>query len=161
GVGCVPVARARVERAGRDHVRGHLRPALHRLLGGDRLAGGAGRSTGRVRPRLHGDWPAVVDPLFPGNRWPDGDRPRPDRRRRALPRTDMGGMADDASPEALPDARGGPVKRKVVATLVIVALVLPVAALAAMIGQQEWLRSQATVLNVAVRGVDPRDLLRG
>jgi GDYXXLXY motif protein len=44
---------------------------------------------------------------------------------------------------------------------VIAALALPVVALAAMIGQQEWLRSNATVLNVAVRGVDPRDLLRG
>ena len=45
--------------------------------------------------------------------------------------------------------------------LVIAALALPVATLAAMIGQQEWLRSHVTVLNVAVRGVDPRDLLRG
>jgi hypothetical protein len=45
--------------------------------------------------------------------------------------------------------------------LVIVALALPVVALAAMIGQQEWLLSRATVVNVAVRGVDPRDLLRG
>ena len=44
---------------------------------------------------------------------------------------------------------------------VIVALALPVVALAAMIGQQEWLRSRVTVLNVPVRGVDPRDLLRG
>ncbi len=52
-------------------------------------------------------------------------------------------------------------RRNAVAALVIVALALPVAALAAMIGQQEWLRSQAAVLNVPVRGVDPRDLLRG
>ena len=48
-----------------------------------------------------------------------------------------------------------------VTALVIVALALPLLALAAMIGQQEWLRSRVTVLNVAVRGVDPRDLLRG
>jgi hypothetical protein len=51
--------------------------------------------------------------------------------------------------------------RKAAALLVIAALALPLAALAAMIGQQEWLRSQATVVTVAVRGVDPRDLLRG
>ena len=51
--------------------------------------------------------------------------------------------------------------RRKVAALVIVALALPVVALAAMIGQQEWLRSRVTVLNVPVRGVDPRDLLRG
>lgn len=47
------------------------------------------------------------------------------------------------------------------ALLVIAALALPLAALAAMIGQQEWLRSHVTILTVAVRGVDPRDLLRG
>ena len=47
------------------------------------------------------------------------------------------------------------------AALVIAALALPVVALAGMIGQQEWLRSRVTVLNVPVRGVDPRDLLRG
>jgi hypothetical protein len=51
--------------------------------------------------------------------------------------------------------------RRKVAALVIAALALPVMALAAMIGQQEWLRSRVTVLNVPVRGVDPRDLLRG
>jgi hypothetical protein len=51
--------------------------------------------------------------------------------------------------------------RKVMALLVIAALALPVVALAAMVGQQEWLRSRVTVLSVAVRGVDPRDLLRG
>ncbi len=51
--------------------------------------------------------------------------------------------------------------RRKVAALVIVALALPLVALAAMIGQQEWLRSRVTVLNVTVRGVDPRDLLRG
>ena len=51
--------------------------------------------------------------------------------------------------------------RKIMTLLVIVALALPVATLAAMIGQQEWLRSRATILNVPVRGVDPRDLLRG
>src|SRR4029077_8579718 len=43
----------------------------------------------------------------------------------------------------------------------IAALALPVVALAAMIGQQEGLGSRVTVLNVPVRGVDPRDLLRG
>jgi hypothetical protein len=53
------------------------------------------------------------------------------------------------------------VSRKVTALLVIAALALPLLALAAMIGQQERLRSRVTVLNVAVRGVDPRDLLRG
>jgi hypothetical protein len=62
--------------------------------------------------------------------------------------------------DAPPGARGDPVRRKGTA-LVIVALALPLVALAAMIGQQEWLRSRVTVLNVTVRGVDPRDLLRG
>ncbi|MGD9878689.1 MAG: GDYXXLXY domain-containing protein [Reyranella sp.] len=52
-------------------------------------------------------------------------------------------------------------RHKAAALLVIAALALPLVALAAMIGQQEWLRSHATVLTVAVRGVDPRDLLRG
>lgn len=52
-------------------------------------------------------------------------------------------------------------RHKAAALLVIAALALPLVALAAMIGQQEWLRSHVTVLNVAVRGVDPRDLLRG
>lgn len=51
--------------------------------------------------------------------------------------------------------------RKAATLLVIAALALPLAALAAMIGQQEWLRSHVTILTVAVRGVDPRDLLRG
>ncbi len=51
--------------------------------------------------------------------------------------------------------------RKVTALLVIAALALPLLALAAMIGEQEWLRSRVTVLNVMVRGADPRDLLRG
>ena len=51
--------------------------------------------------------------------------------------------------------------RRKAAALVIVALALPLVALAAMIGQQEWLRSRVTVLNVPVHGVDPRDLLRG
>ncbi|MFO1159352.1 MAG: GDYXXLXY domain-containing protein [Reyranellaceae bacterium] len=51
--------------------------------------------------------------------------------------------------------------RRLAAALVIGTLALPLAALAAMIGQQEWLRSHATVLNVPVQGVDPRDLLRG
>jgi len=51
--------------------------------------------------------------------------------------------------------------RRKIAGLVIAALALPVVALAAMIGQQEWLLSRVTVVNVVVRGVDPRDLLRG
>jgi hypothetical protein len=53
------------------------------------------------------------------------------------------------------------VRDKAAALLVIAALALPLVALAAMVGQQEWLRSHVTVLTVAVRGVDPRDLLRG
>ena len=52
-------------------------------------------------------------------------------------------------------------RRTATALLVIAALALPVVALAAMVGLQEWLRSHVTVLNVAVRGADPRDLLRG
>lgn len=52
-------------------------------------------------------------------------------------------------------------RHKAAVLLVIAALALPLVALAAMIGQQEWLRSHVTILNVAVRGVDPRDLLRG
>ncbi len=47
------------------------------------------------------------------------------------------------------------------ALAVIAALALPILALAAMIGQQERLLSGATVLNVPVSGVDPRDPLRG
>ena len=65
-------------------------------------------------------------------------------------------MAADAPPRAW----GDPVRRTI-AALVIAALALPVVALAAMIGEQEWLRSRVAVLNVPVRGVDPRDLLRG
>jgi hypothetical protein len=44
---------------------------------------------------------------------------------------------------------------------VIAALVLPVLALAALIGEQERLLYKAQVLNVPLIGVDPRDLLRG
>ena len=44
---------------------------------------------------------------------------------------------------------------------VVAALVLPVLALAAMIGQQERLLLNAPVVNVPLIGVDPRDLLRG
>jgi uncharacterized membrane-anchored protein len=44
---------------------------------------------------------------------------------------------------------------------VIAALVLPVLALAALIGQQERMLANAKLLNVPVFGVDPRDLLRG
>jgi hypothetical protein len=44
---------------------------------------------------------------------------------------------------------------------VIAALVLPVLALAALIGEQERLLLKAEVVNVPLVGVDPRDLLRG
>jgi hypothetical protein len=47
------------------------------------------------------------------------------------------------------------------ALLVIAALALPIVALAAMIGEQELLRRHVTILSVPVRGVDPRDVLRG
>jgi GDYXXLXY protein len=47
------------------------------------------------------------------------------------------------------------------ALAVIAALAFPILALAALIGQQERLLSGATVLNVPVSGVDPRDPLRG
>jgi hypothetical protein len=45
--------------------------------------------------------------------------------------------------------------------VVAVALALPVVALAAMIGQQELRLRNAELINVPVRGFDPRDLLRG
>jgi hypothetical protein len=44
---------------------------------------------------------------------------------------------------------------------VAAALALPVLALAALIGEQELRYAKAQVVNVPVRGVDPRDLLRG
>jgi hypothetical protein len=44
---------------------------------------------------------------------------------------------------------------------VVASLALPVLALAAMVGQQERLRLNAEIVNVALLGVDPRDLLRG
>ena len=44
---------------------------------------------------------------------------------------------------------------------VIAALVLPVLALAGLVGQQEWLRANARLLSVPLTGFDPRDLLRG
>jgi hypothetical protein len=47
------------------------------------------------------------------------------------------------------------------ALAVIAALALPILALAVLIGQQERLLSRATVVNVPVSGVDPRDPLRG
>jgi hypothetical protein len=43
----------------------------------------------------------------------------------------------------------------------VAALVLPVAVLAAMVGQQEYLLSVAQIVSVPLRGFDPRDLLRG
>lgn len=44
---------------------------------------------------------------------------------------------------------------------VIVALALPVLALAGLVGRQEQLRANAHVLSVPLTGFDPRDLLRG
>jgi len=44
---------------------------------------------------------------------------------------------------------------------VAITLTLPVLALAALVGEQEQLRARATILNVPLRGYDPRDLLRG
>lgn len=46
------------------------------------------------------------------------------------------------------------------AVILAMALALPVAALAGLIAEQEWLRRGAEI-NVPLRGVDPRDLLRG
>jgi hypothetical protein len=45
--------------------------------------------------------------------------------------------------------------------LLAVLLVLPIAGFAAIVGHQEYLRASAPVITVALRGVDPRDLLRG
>lgn len=45
--------------------------------------------------------------------------------------------------------------------VVIATLVLPVLALAALVGQQEYLLAHAQILNVPLRGYDPRDLLQG
>lgn len=44
---------------------------------------------------------------------------------------------------------------------VIATLVVPVLALAALVGQQEYLIANARILNVPLVGYDPRDLLRG
>ncbi|HET6198193.1 MAG TPA: GDYXXLXY domain-containing protein, partial [Acetobacteraceae bacterium] len=44
---------------------------------------------------------------------------------------------------------------------VVAALALPVLALAALVGQQEWLLANARILSVPLTGFDPRDLLRG
>lgn len=44
---------------------------------------------------------------------------------------------------------------------VIAALALPVLALAALVGEQEYGLSRATIVNVPLRGYDPRDLLHG
>jgi hypothetical protein len=44
---------------------------------------------------------------------------------------------------------------------VVVALALPVLALAGLIGQQELLLANARILSVPLTGFDPRDLLRG
>lgn len=50
---------------------------------------------------------------------------------------------------------------RLIATAVVVTLVLPVVALAALIGEQELRFTNAKHVNVPVRGYDPRDLLRG
>jgi len=52
-------------------------------------------------------------------------------------------------------------RRALTLAAVAAALALPVLALAALIGRQEYLLSDARVLNVPVNGVDPRDPLRG
>jgi hypothetical protein len=44
---------------------------------------------------------------------------------------------------------------------VVAALALPVLALAALVGEQEYLLTHGTILNVPIRGYDPRDLLKG
>ncbi len=44
---------------------------------------------------------------------------------------------------------------------VIVALAVPVLALAGLVGQQEWLLANTRILSVPLTGFDPRDLLRG
>lgn len=50
---------------------------------------------------------------------------------------------------------------RLLTTAVVVALALPIVALAALIGEQELRFSNAQQVNVPVRGYDPRDLLRG
>jgi hypothetical protein len=50
---------------------------------------------------------------------------------------------------------------RLMAAAVVVALALPIVALAALIGEQELRFANAQLVNVPVRGFDPRDLLRG
>lgn len=50
---------------------------------------------------------------------------------------------------------------RVLTLAVVAALILPVAALATLIGQQERRFANVEILNVAVRGIDPRDMLKG
>ena len=50
---------------------------------------------------------------------------------------------------------------RIFSAVVAAALALPVLALAALIGEQEAMLSGAAVVNVPVRGYDPRDLLHG
>ena len=50
---------------------------------------------------------------------------------------------------------------RVFAAAVAAALALPLLALAALIGEQEAMLAGAAVVNVPVRGYDPRDLLHG
>lgn len=50
---------------------------------------------------------------------------------------------------------------RVLAAAIAAALALPLLALSALIGKQEAMLSGATVVNVPVRGYDPRDLIHG
>jgi len=50
---------------------------------------------------------------------------------------------------------------RTLAAAVVAALALPVLALGALVGEQEFKLSGAKVLSVPLRGYDPRDLLRG
>lgn len=51
--------------------------------------------------------------------------------------------------------------RRLMTGLVIAALALPVAVLGAMVGDAERTIAKAPVMRVAIRGYDPRDMLRG
>ncbi|HKV00463.1 MAG TPA: GDYXXLXY domain-containing protein [Vineibacter sp.] len=51
--------------------------------------------------------------------------------------------------------------KRMMTALVIAALALPVAVLGAMVGDAEYGIANARVMRVAIRGYDPRDMLRG
>jgi len=51
--------------------------------------------------------------------------------------------------------------KRIMTALVIAALALPVAVLGAMVGDAEYGIANARVMRVAIRGYDPRDMLRG